>query len=503
MLKLLQAVASTAGASLVSQLLGILTNKILAVVMGPAGVGFYGLYRQLIDTTAAIASIGSTGGMVQGLSSTEGAARLRRLKAALVLNSIAILVSAFVFVVMAPIIAEKYLIRRDPAVEFAVAWLGVPMALIQISIMVWNFIAISRSFRWLAVVMVAPAVGSLAFAYPLAKLAAADNQWGYLGLLIVPPAIQILMSLPIIRRLGWLRDMRASLAVKAERADYWHYFRMHATTVLAYIMSFLFFLVVPPLIAVNYGHDANGFFRVAWILGVQNLSLPLGSLSAYLYPVMSGAKTEEERRQLFDDAAVVVFMLALPLIAGLVLFQPLVIRILFAESFLPAIDMLQWMLLANYLKVAWWLFINVSTTRAHMALYTVTETGLWLGLLVLGGVAAAYPPGQEPIPWLSGIEGIGFAYFLIYAVSTVVTLFVTWKRYGVFTPPRLTALWLIGLGVVVVCAMATWRARTVDWPVSIGLSLLACAVPLMILDAKRRAQIADFWRRLRSGGATP
>ena len=49
MLKLLQAMATTAGASLLSQVLGILTNKILAVTMGPAGLGIYGLYRQMLD----------------------------------------------------------------------------------------------------------------------------------------------------------------------------------------------------------------------------------------------------------------------------------------------------------------------------------------------------------------------------------------------------------------------------------------------------------------------
>jgi O-antigen/teichoic acid export membrane protein len=499
MLRLLQAVASTAGASLVGHLLGILTNKILAVVMGPAGVGIYGLYRQLLDTSAAVMSIGSAGGLVQGLSSTEGEARLRRLKAALVLNSLAILTSAIVLVVLAPILAEKYFVRPDPKVELAVAWLGLPMALIQISMMMWNFIGISQSFRWLAIVMVAPALGSLAVAFPLASLAAADNQWGYLGLLIVPPAMQIALALPIIRRLGWLRQIRASLGVQPARADYHHYFRMHGTAVLAYAMSLVVFLVLPPLIVANYGYDANGFYRVAWTLGVQNLAIPLTSLSAYLYPVMSGAKTEEERLQLFDDAAVVVSMLALPLVAGLILFQPLVIRILFAETFLPAIDMLQWMLLGGYFKIAWWLFINVSTTRAHMALYTVTDTGLWFGLLVIGGLAVAHPAGQGPIPWLSGIEGIGIAYFATYVLTTAVTVFVTWKRYGVFTRPRLTAFWLFGLAVVVLCAIVTWRSHTVNWPVSIGLSLVACAAPLMMVDASRRAQVADWWRRLRGG----
>ena len=495
--------ATTAGASLLGQVLGILTNKILAVTMGPAGVGFYGLYRQLLDMWSAAASIGSAGGLLQGLSATEGEARLRRLKAALVLNVVAIGLSAAALVVLAPILAEKYFVGADPHVAQVVAWLGIPIALGQIAMIGWNFVCVSQAFRWLAVVMVAPAAASLLFVYPLAKLAAEDNQWGYFGLMVVPPLVQILLTLPIIRRLGWLREVRASLGVKAERSDYTHFFRMYGTVVLGYFTSFLVFAYIPPTLLLNYGPEANGFFRVAWTLGIQNLSVLLGSIGSYLYPVLSGAKTDEERKKLLDDAAVILVMLALPMIAGLILFQPLVIRILFASDFLPAIDMLHWLLLANYLKVIQWLFANVSTSRAHMTIYTVGETGLYLGLLVIGGIAVTYPAGTGPVPWLSGIEGIGFAFFLTYVVTTIGTVWATWWRYGYFLNLRVASVWFLGLLVILLCEALTWRERTIDWPVSIGMSVVACVVPLLLLDKKRRGQARELYTRLRSRFAKP
>ena len=393
MLKLPQAMATTAGASLLSQVLGILTNKILAVTMGPAGVGIYGLYRQMLDMWSAIASIGSSAGLLQALSANEGEARLRRLKAGMILNVAAILISAVALIVFAPIIAERHFVSIDPHVAEVVAWLGVPIALGQIAMIGWNFVCASRAFRWLGVVMVTPALASLIFVYPLATLAAENNQWGYFGLLIVPSSLQILLTYPIIRRLGWLRELRASVTASPDRIDYFHYFRMYITSLLAFFTSFLVFVFIPPMLIVNYGPEANGFFRVAWTLGMQNLSVLLGSVGSYLYPVLSGAKTDEERKQLLDDAAVVIVMLSIPAIAGLILFQPLVIRILFDSAFLPAIDMLHWLLLGNYFKVIQWLFMNVSTSRAHMTIYTMAEAGLYLGILLIGGLAVIYPAG--------------------------------------------------------------------------------------------------------------
>lgn len=501
MLKLLQAMASTGGASLISQLLGIFTNKILAVVMGPSGVGVYGLYRQLLDTTAALASVGSGGGMVQGLSSTEGEARLRRLKAAMTLNALAIVVSAAAMAVLAPVLAEKYLVRAEWKVEIVIVCLGVPLALVLTATMLWNMVSISREYRLLAILMVTPAVASLIVAFPFARMAAADNQWGYFGLMVAPFALQFALAVPIVRRLGWLSEIRAALSVTPERDDYWHFVRMHSTAVLSYLASFVVFLILPPLIVINYGLDANGFFRAAYTLSLQGLAIVLASTSAYLFPVMSGAKTEEERQQLFENAAVVIFTLVIPIMAGLILFQPLAIRILFDRAFLPAIDMLQWMLLANYFRAVHWLFLNVSTTRAHMTLFTVTETAFWLMVLGFGWLAVAYPAGAGPIPWLSGIEGIGITFFAGFGLVSAFTVFMTWRRYGTFTSPRLTLLWLLGLAIIVACEVLTWRSRTIDWPVSIGMSLLAGATPLLvILDANRRAQLRELWQKFREGG---
>ena len=311
----------------------------------------------------------------------------------MILNVAAILISAVALIVFAPIIAERYFVSIDPHVAEVVAWLGVPIALGQIAMIGWNFVCASRAFRWLGVVMVTPALASLIFVYPLATLAAENNQWGYFGLLIVPSSLQILLTYPIIRRLGWLRELRASVTASPGRIDYFHYFRMYITSLLAFFTSFFVFVFIPPMLIVNYGPEANGFFRIAWTFGMQNLSVLLGSVGSYLYPVLSGAKTDEERKQLLDDAAAVIVMLSIPAIAGLILFQPLVIRILFDSAFLPAIDMLHWLLLGNYFKVIQWLFMNVSTSRAHMTIYTMAEAGLYLGILLIGGLAVIYPAG--------------------------------------------------------------------------------------------------------------
>jgi O-antigen/teichoic acid export membrane protein len=489
MLKLLKVMATMASASLLSQVLGIFTNKILAVVMGPAGVGMYGLYRQLVDIAANLASIGSGGGFVQAMSSTEGDAQLRRLAAAMWLNFLAILSASLVMIVFAPSIARIYFVQTDPTIRWAVVWLGAPVALIQFALTASNLLSVSQSFRLLGIVMVAPALASLLFAYPLAILAAQDNQWGYIGLLMVPPALQILVALPILHRLGWLRQIGASFRVKPRRADILHYVRFHGTSLVAALASSMTFLILPPLLIHNHGAEANGYFRAAWMLGIQSLALMLSSFGAYIMPVLGRAKVEAERRKVMDDALLLAVLFSLPMIGTLIVFQPLVIRILYNQEFLPSIEMLHWILLGSYFRIIQWILVTGATARAHMTIFTVTEVVFYCGFFLIGWLSVGFPPGGGPIPWLSGIRGLGFAYFVSHIVTSMLAVGYSWQRYGYLPPPRTISVWLVGLAVIALCAFMTWNEWSVNWPLSLALSLLCCAASALLLDAGHRAQL--------------
>ena len=135
--------------------------------------------------------------------------------------------------------------------------------------------------------MVAPALASLIFSYPLANAAAQDNQWGYIGLLIVPPALQVLLACRSCVGSAGCAQIGASFQVRPRRDDILHYVRFHGTTLVATFIGFITFLVLPPLLIVNYGADANGFFRAAWSIGMQNLAIMLSSFSAYVVPVLA------------------------------------------------------------------------------------------------------------------------------------------------------------------------------------------------------------------------
>lgn len=503
MRKKLLALATTGSTTILAQLLGILTNKIFAVVLGPAGVGLYGLFKQLCDMATGIAGIGSAGGRVQGLSSRQGEARARMFAAAVWLNLAGVLAVGGALFLAAPMIARDYIGSQDPEMVTAVRCLGVPVATYTFGHMLWNLVTVSQAFRLLALLTVIPAVASLVAAWPLANLATSGGPWGFMAILIVVPVAQIVFAVPIVRYLGWGKVARDAWAIRPTRADILHLFRFHGSNLVAFAGGILAFLVLPPLIVEHYGLDHNGFFRVAWLLCAQQLSAMLMSLAVYALPALSSSQDEATRTRTTDDIAVMVTILSIPLMGLVILFQPLVIKILLTDAFLPAIDTLRWMLIGNYFKTMQWLFVSSSMSRGHLAMFTTTELCFNFGLLGLGLFAVATPPAAAPIPWFIGIEGLGMLYCGLYVVTSLLSAVWSVRQYGYLPARRTILVWLLGAAVLAACSVATWGLRHVDWTNSLLFSLAVVGTPLLLLDHDRRTRLIAMVARLRGRPAAP
>ena len=56
--RILKTTSITGGASVINILIGLLRTKVLALMLGPSGVGMVGLYTGLMNTATTIATMG-------------------------------------------------------------------------------------------------------------------------------------------------------------------------------------------------------------------------------------------------------------------------------------------------------------------------------------------------------------------------------------------------------------------------------------------------------------
>lgn len=493
MLKLLKAMVTSGGAGIASLFFGLIANKIFAVTLGPTGIGVLATYRQIHDMATGLGIFGAGAGQIQALSSVEGEARRRRVVASIWLSLCGAVLTTLILSLTAPLIAAHVFNDRSPDTVLGVRCLALTVGIAIVGVTLQGLINVSRAIGRLAIVQVLGSLTLALIAWPLAKLAVGGHQLAFIGFVLLPVVAQFAIATWYVHKLGWMAPVLEAFTRRPDRADMAHQLRFFAAGLGAGALSATCFIAMRALLVDTGGQEFHGLFQAAWTLASQNVGLLVSAATTYLLPTMAGAAGEAERSRTVDDAVEMLALCSIPLIGGALLFQPLIIELLFSHRFLPALDALTWMLIGNYFRVFQALFFNVSVAAARVRVMVITEIA-WYGGFA-GLVALALSPYAPS--WLNGLTGIGLAFAVVQVATMLGGLWYTRTRLGVRLSSRAQAIWFGGLAMIVLCAAATWHDRSTNWAVSVPLALLTLLAPVLLAGPRRwndvRA-VVSAWR---------
>lgn len=493
MLKLFKAMVTSGGAGLAGLFFGLIANKIFAVTLGPTGIGLLATYRQVHDMATGLGIFGAGAGQIQALSSVQGEARRRRVVASIWLSLCGAVLASMTLLLTAPLIAEHVFRDSSPDIVLGVRCLALTVGIAIVGVTLQGLINVSRAIGRLAIVQVLGSLTLALIAWPLARLAVGGYQLAFIGFVLLPIVAQFAVATWYVHRLGWMAPVLEAFSRRPERADMAHQLRFFAAGLSAGALSATCFMAMRALLVETGGQELHGLFQAAWTLALQNVGLLMSAATTYLLPTMAGAASEEERSRTVNDAIEMLALCSIPLIGGALLFQPLILELLFSRRFLPAADALTWMLIGNYFRVFQVLYFNVAVSAARVRVMMITEIawyGSFSGLVVLA--LSPHPPD-----WLTGLNGIGIAFAVVQLGTMLGGMWYARAALGVRLLSRTQAIWLGGLVMVVICAVATWHDRTTNWQVSVPLALCTLVVPVVLAGPRRwnevRAVISG-WR---------
>jgi PST family polysaccharide transporter len=492
-LKLLKVVATTGGASAVTLLLGLATNKIIAVVLGPMGVGLLASYRAVQDTVTGLGSLGGAAAQVQALSSVEGEARRRRVIACIWLAMIGVAIFSVLLLAGAPLIAEHFFRDPSPEIVTAVRCLVVTFCVSIGAFLASGFINVSGAIGWLALVQIAASIMAVAAAWPLATLAARGSQLAYVGLILTPLAVQFALAAFMTWRLGWLPDVANAFRQRPARADVAHFLAYFVANVGGGLLNSASLLTLRASIIDTDGQAANGLFQASWTLTQQNLTLLMASFGTYLLPTLSATHDAVERQRFLDDTLPVIIVLTVPLAGVGLLFMPLILRLLYSTAFLPAIEPLRWMLLANLFSALVAAFVILLMARGRPMASAVTEVGWYAGF---AGAGVAVMTGVVDPGWvgLGRLEALGAAFFVLHGLRLACLIAFCRNAVSYFPAPPVWRIGAIGFGLLLVAAWIGWSAREVNWAHSLAVGAVICATPLLLLNRQRLDRLRSLLR---------
>jgi len=412
----LRAAAIIGGGEGITYIIGLVRTKVVALLLGPSGVGLIALYLGYMQLLQTVSGLGIAPSGVREVAKANSAndpekmaARVKTLRRACWFTGAIGLLLAFV--VAAP----------------ASAWLG-------------NAESTTRDFALLGLAVLFQAVlgGQMSLLQGTRRLADLTRVKVYgvcattlLAILayslfgrsaIVPILIAtVLVQLSI----SWLFARRVPLARVAQT---WRQTASDSRQLVGLGLSFMWagllgigvttilgFLVVRQL-----GVEANGMYAAAWMLSGLFAGFILGAMGADFLPRLTAAHADHRRmQQLVNEQTEVGIFLALPGLMGTLAFAPWVIKAFYSKQFLPAADLLPWFVLGVFGQVITWPLGYALMAKGAKGLYALTETlasGVRLVLSYallqaweLKGVAVAVPLGY----CFYGVMMLSVVYYLI------------------------------------------------------------------------------------------
>jgi antigen flippase len=397
------------GAQALNYLVGMVRVKIIALLLGPAGVGLIGLYSSAVGLVGMLTGLGiSSSGvrevaLAHGQDDPQAVARtvkvLRRTCWATGLLGWALSAAAAV-----PLSRWAF---GDTAHAAAIAVLGVTLLLGAIS---GGQAALLQGVR---------RIGDLARIQVLAMLLNTVVAIGLYTWLREEGIVPVLVATAVVSlACSWWFARRVALhPVELPWRQTWRETRRLAKLGFAFMWSGLLLagldIFTRSLITRSHGLEAAGYYQAAWALSGMFAAFVLSAMGTDFYPRLTAVIEDREAAvRAVNEQTEIGILLALPGLLATLAFGPWILELFYSRKFLPAADLMPWFILGVFGRVVSWPLGFIQLAKGASRVFMLTETAfiaLWLVLVLI------------LVP-RSGVVGAAYAFALIYFLHPLAML---------------------------------------------------------------------------------
>ncbi|HSI61275.1 MAG TPA: O-antigen translocase [Ideonella sp.] len=499
--QILKSSAMIAGSSVLTIGISIVRAKIVATLLGPAGVGLLGLYSAIADLARSGAEMGINGSAVRQIAQSAESGDDRKIAMTLLaVRRLALILGILGGLALAALsVPVSRMTFGDELHSGAIALLGLAVLLRLVSDAQGALLQGTRRIADLARMTVwGGLLGSLAMIALVVLLA----ERGLALSLVAVAGTSLAVSW------WYARKLKAPVGTVSG----WSALRSQALPMLqlgvAFMLSGLLMMgaayAVRSIVVRELGLAEAGLFQSAWAMGGLYVGIVLQAMATDFYPRLVGAANDDTVSNLLvNQQSTVSLLLAGPGVLATLALAPWVLALFYSSAFVGAVDVLRWLCLGMALRVVTWPLGYVLVARAQQRMFIATEL-LWATVNVTLSVACVRS---------FGLAGAGLAFFITYALHAVL-IYVLLRRLTGFRYSaqnrKACALFLSSIGIVFAGLQLLPAGAGLGlavlatlWSAAYSLRGILKLVPEEQLPPRLRrlvAALADFAKRRQSAG---
>lgn len=451
----LRAMSIFGGLQVMQILCSIVRVKIVAVWIGAAGVGLFGIYNSAIEMIATISQLGIRNSAVRDIASASPS-RLAIITTVVKRWSWLLgLLGAVVTLAAAPLLSRLTFDDADHAGGFVV--LSIAMLLTSLTGGEQAIMQGTQNLRRLAVSSLWGAIGGLIISIPMFYWWRIDS--------IVPSIIAYAaagcVAAVCYRVPKQLRvEVTFRQTIDTGRGFISLGFYMTISVFVCLLSSYLFvsYLNVVADTAV-VGHYQAGF-----TLFNRYVGLVFTSIAMEFFPRLASVERSSWRSSIFvaHETGIVLWVL-LPVVCSFIALARPIVYILYSPEFEVIIPFIVWGIVGTILRAVSWCMAYTMLSRGDGKVFLLTETLSAMLCIALNiGFYHYY-----------GLTGLGVSYILWYLAYTVMVAIVYFKRYHLALNRQVVTLAVCSLAV---CTIAAAASLTIGWGVPALIAVATSAV---------------------------
>ena len=458
------------GVQVMGILCSIIRTKLVALWIGPVGIGLFGLFNNALEMISTGTNLGIRSSSVRDISQALGSHDTS-------------------------LVARMVTVVRKWSM-----WLGLAGALITLSLApvlsqltfgdsthIWGFVALS-----IAVLLGALTNGEYAVLQGTARLKrlASVTLWGTIvGLAVSIPLFYLLRERSILPSIiayaaalaifAWVFRNRDYPTVQVSRRDTFDmgkgFVKLGIYMTLGNFATILASYAFNAWLNVHAGTEQVGFYQAGYTLINKYTGLILTALGMEYYPRLSQVADSRLRLRAFVSQEInVAIAIMAPVIALFILLREVVVWILYTPDFNVILTFVSWGMIGTVLRTVSWCLAFTILAKGDGKTYLWTEAASAVINLVLNIVFYRW--------W--GLTGLGIAFLVSYLLYTLIVAVVYFKQYRltVTRASLYNLLWTLAVASGVMAAMEHEML-----PLAIGITVVSLAVGIR--------QVVVLWRR--------
>lgn len=394
----------------------IIRSKIIAVLLGPAGIGINGLLNSTTSLIAGMTNFGLGTSAVKNVAAAYGTGDTTRIaKVVRVLRRMVWatgLLGAVLTLISSPWLSQLTFGNRDYTLAFI--WISVTLLFNQVSIGQSVVLRGMRQLNYLARSSLSGSVLGLLVSVPI------YYKWGVDGIV---PAIILTSIVNLMRTWYYARKVKLpTVEVSREETV------KEGKDML--VMGFMLSLSGLYVLAKNYGIRAFisnlggleqvGLYSAGFAIVNTYVGMVFTAMSTDYYPRLSGVANDNiEARKLINQQAEIAILILAPFLTIFIIFVGWIIILLYSNEFTGINQMVQWAALGMFFKAVSWSMAFVFLAKGHSKLYLGNE--LFGGTVTLACHLLGY--------YYGGLTGMGIGFLVGYAFYALQVFVVTKRKY--------------------------------------------------------------------------